>query len=58
MAALVPSGQPTQLIGLPALPDETYRQLDKCMVDVYERYERILAERDQLKDDSSDYYII
>lgn len=58
MAALVPSGQPTQLIGLPALPDETYRQLDKCMVDVYERYKRIATERDQPKNDPSDYYTI
>ena len=58
MAALVPSGQPTQLIGLPALPDETYRQLDKCTVDVYEKYQRRLAERDQPKDDPSDYYTI
>jgi hypothetical protein len=37
MAVLVPSGQSTQLVGLPPLPDETYRQLDRDMIVVYNR---------------------
>ncbi|HEX7484123.1 MAG TPA: hypothetical protein VF281_03150 [Candidatus Saccharimonadales bacterium] len=53
MAALVPSGQSTQLIGLPALSDETYRQLDRDIITVYNKYVLLLSVRDP-----SDYYTI
>ena len=53
MAALVPSGQPTQLIGLPALSDETYRQIDRDMITMYNKYVLLASARDP-----SDYYTI
>lgn len=38
MAVIVPSGQPTQLVGLPPLSDETYARLDIAMRELYQKY--------------------
>ena len=44
MAVYVPSGQPTQLVGLPALSDETYRRLGEDMKVIYQRYQAMLKQ--------------
>ncbi|MDQ0679694.1 hypothetical protein QFZ30_003076 [Arthrobacter pascens] len=40
MGVLVPSGQPTQLVGLPALSEHTYEVLGKSMKEIYSEYVR------------------
>jgi hypothetical protein len=38
MRGYIPSGQPTQLVGLPPLSEETYRRLGEAMRELYESY--------------------
>ena len=40
MGVFVPSGQPTQLVGLPALSEKTYESLGKTMKEIYNEYVR------------------
>lgn len=38
MSVLVPSGQSSQLVGLPALSDQTYKRLDQSLKEIYSEY--------------------
>lgn len=63
MAVFVPSGQTTQLVGLPPLPPESYANLDKAVADVYALYVKMAAEVEAEHTQStsrnpSDYYSI
>lgn len=38
MSVLVPSGQSSQLVGLPALSETTYQRLDESLREIYREY--------------------
>lgn len=44
VAVYVPTGQPTQIVGQPALSDETYRRLGEDMKVIYQRYQAMLKQ--------------
>jgi len=47
MAVYFPAHQPTQLVGLPPLKDETYARLGEAMKAIYAEYEAARQEADQ-----------
>lgn len=44
MAVYVPSGQTTQLVGLPPLPDSFYEKLPALVAEVYAEYQEMARE--------------